>query len=653
MHSLQPSAGLARAWRFWQIGWRDLAIALLVGVLVAAASGLVLARPWSTVVAVGQRDSPYLDGFHRREYSAYYDALFRWSAPAAAIHVGGAGPLAPLTLRLHGESPEQTIQINSGQGWSEVTLRPGWQRVSLLPRADAWRGDVQVQLQAQARPDPADVRERGVVLGGMQIVGLAGEAVPAQMLWAGLSAALLTLLCSRLTNDHRWGMLAALLLGTVWLALLLLEGGSWRLLLMPYTARLTLVLLLALLLALLLSSLLRWLVGRGVVTMRPNVQRWLLMVLVAVFVLRLAGMFYPANPPTDVRFHVGRAWMVREGKFWELFWPNPGLTPLQWDSDVTIPRSPFYYVLTVPATYVPGADGPDLASMTFGSITDTLAVLLVALLVYRAGGGSRAAVCAALLAGVLPFGLRVSLSWGIFPTLLAQCLALLVLLLWLYWREQLHRWQVQVWLSVALAVAFLAYPTALLFFGSTWAVLVLWLAVRRDAAVLPTLNIGAVATAAALLIYYGWHLPSLLQQTLPVVFGAMGGSGELTAKMPSSADGLLALWQPLWQLYGLPLLLLAGGGAALVAIRLHCHRAMLWITAWCAAYVPFALASTAVPLIEKHTVYILPMLALLAGLLLGELGQRRAGRVVVWLLLALVVWQAGEMWLDIVVHGRR
>jgi hypothetical protein len=329
---------------------------------------------------------------------------------------------------------------------------------------------------------------------------------------------------------------------------------------------------------------------------------------------------------------------------------------VQWELDVTIPRSPFYYILTVPVTFLPGHYGDELGMMAFSSAVDALAAVLAAILALYAGGGGRAAVMAALLVAVLPFGLLVIVSWGIFPTLLAQCLSLLALVVWLNLRPRLHERRVMLLLAAVLALAFLSYPTALAFLGATLALLLALLALRRDAATLPTLNAVLLALVVVGVLYYGWHIPALLTSTLPTLAGEAAGTGdanEITVTLQRTID---ALWLQLADKFGALVLLLAAGGAlALLLAGPHSDRAAytrLCLLAWGVSYVPFALIDEyVVTLILKQLVHLLPLLAILGGVLLGRLARRRWGRVVAGAILALVMWQGILLELDVILNA--
>jgi hypothetical protein len=106
--------------------------------------------------------------------------------------------------------------------------------------------------------------------------------------------------------------------------------------------------------------------------------------------------------------------------------------------------------------------------------------------------------------------------------------------------------------------------------------------------------------------------------------------------------------------YGGLLLALAGGGGLLLLNRAskRADYAHLLLLAWGVAYIPFALIDEyVVTLILKQLVHILPLLAILGGLLLGKLSRRRRGLLVAGVLLALVFWQGLLTEIDHIVHG--
>lgn len=638
--------------------------ALLLGICAGLCATVALAQPWTTRLDVGGLlDSPFLQRFYAPEANA--QTSYRWSRPEAEVLLPGAGQLVPLELSLHSETPGMVVQIDAGQGLFPVTLGAGWQHVQLLSRAAPVSGDVRVLLRAPTQVSATDTRERGVALEQVALRGAGGTAPPAQAALLGLSVALLSLALG--WNRRRIGVgVAAGALATVGLGVaLLLGGGAWRMLLTVYSGRLALVLALSTLLLFALEQLLAWLTARGIIGAEAASRRGLAGVAALAFFLRYAATSYPLIYMLDIKYHLARARIMGEGRFLELFLPNQYLAPQQWRAHVTIPYSPFFYMLTFPVTYL-APPWDRLALLAFGALVDAAAVLLVALLVLRAGLGSRAAAIAALLAATIPYGLWWAVSWGLFPNLLGQCLILLAAFVWLLMARTPRRgaWG---WLAAAMTMAYLSYATSMMFLGVAWLLLLLLLAVRRDPALGPTFKAGALAALLAFALYYGWHAPALVRESLPAVMSALGGSGRFSgARAADPPPGLAQLTDILLFRYDPLLLLTALVGALLLSLRwgrraihraqhrptgasIDASRLALLMLAWVLVYPIFAFFDYYVPLVEKHALHLLPALAILAGLLLARLARYRWGRIVTLALLALVIWQGLLLGLDVIV----
>ncbi|NJO05625.1 MAG: hypothetical protein HC876_08925 [Chloroflexaceae bacterium] len=456
-------------------------LATLLGLLSLLVTMMALAQPWRTSIIVGSPfDRPYLREFYHAEYSEIHQSGFRWTQPVASVILQGLDQGTVVVLHVHGDYDGMPLGIDNGAGMQTVALRPGWQQVYLLPRVNAWNGNTFIRLNAPAQFVEGDPRARGVAVRQIDIRGNGAMPPLGQAVLLALSTALATLLMGRATHRTWMGALVGLSLALGVGAVLTLDEGYWRLTLTNYTGRLLVVLLLGGLVLLAAEWLLACLVQRGIIRLGPGARRGLAAAALLAFVMRFGAAAYPLNYNSDLPLILGRTWLVREGQLLSIFLPNPALTPVQWEMDVTIPRSPFYYIITTPVTLLPSRYGDELGMLAFSSVVDAVAVLLVGMLVLALGGNGRAAVYGGLLAAALPFGLRMMVSWGILPTLLAQCLSLLAVMVWLHLRPRLHKRWAQLVLGVCLAVAFIAYPTALVFLGTTGALLIALLALRRD-----------------------------------------------------------------------------------------------------------------------------------------------------------------------------
>lgn len=628
---------------------------LIIGIVTSLLTAIVLALPWHTHIDVGNLyDHPYLVNMHAAEFSQEHQRTFRWTRPSASIVLPGVGRLVEVTMQIHGAHPQQLVDIATAGGREtiQVSLRPGWQRLHLLAPSDVWSGDVRVSISTPAQTSLEDERERGIVLDWIDITGIFSVPPPLHVILTGFNAALATLLVAWVSRCRWVGGLVGVGLGLACIVVLAGWHGMWRLMLTSFTVRLTLALLLGWVLLIGIERLLALVAMRWGISWSVPHRRWLAGVALLAFLLRQCGMSYPLNFISDIRFTMARATMVREGELLKLFLPNPSLTPVQWDTDATIPRSPLYYMLASPLTALPGTSAR-LAVMALSSAIDALAIVCVALLIRQVGGSSRAALLGALLAATLPMGLMAAMSWGLFPTLLAQCCVLVTMVVWLRLYPSLHNRRAMLTFAALLTLAYVAYPTGLLFLGATWALLVVGLIIQRDASARPTLLAGIVAALGALFVFYGWHMPALVEKTLPTLVGRVASDGS-SHTLPGIADILSTIWTPLRAKYGALVLGLSFGGGLLVLMqhtRPRSHAKTL-LLAWLLTYLPMALASEyVVTFILKDVLYMLPVLAILGGILLGTIARRRGGMVVALAIVVFVAWQGLLFELDAIVHA--
>ncbi|MCU0492844.1 MAG: hypothetical protein MUD01_14730 [Chloroflexaceae bacterium] len=624
---------------------------------------LALAQPAVTTIAVGGTlDSPFLRNFHRPEQNA--ETSFRWSQPEAELVLPGVGSSTTVELRLTTGHPGTPVTLNGGGESLLVETGPGWNAVRLLPQAAPGSGDVAIRISAPRQSSPDDPRPRGVALSHVVLRSDGGDVPWVQAGLLGLSVALLTFTLARTSRRPALPWVAGGMACAGLLAALLLDGGAWRPYLTIYSGRLALVLLLTLLMHLAAEGLLAWLARRG--WLATAAAKPLAGLAALAFFVRLAATSYPLIFMLDPRYHLARASLIPQGRFLELFLPNQSLTPQQWNAAVTIPYSPFFYLLSFPVTYLP-QPWDRLAMLAMGAAVDGFAVLLIGCIAVLGGLGRRAAFFAALLLAIMPYGLWWAVSWGLFPNLLGQCLTLLAVAAWLRLYPRLHERRAQLLLAVTMTLAYLSYATSMMFLGVTWLLLLGLLALRRDQALGPTLRAGLWAALAATVLYYGWHVPALVSQSLPTLLGALGGSGELKGASESAAPpGLAQLIGVLpLRFDGLLLLLSACGGLLLLCgdrrretgdwgqhsalgrkaasvSRLRSPVPPLGglLLAWCLVYPIFALVDYYVPLVEKQAMHLIPAVALLGGLALAQLWRGRWGRLVASAILAFFTWQA-------------
>jgi hypothetical protein len=632
--------------------------AVAIGIFTVIAMAIVLSRPWQSLIDIGDvYDHPFVRNFYTREYSSEHEASFRWTQRSSVLVFPGVGDLAPLSMRVHGDYPGMTITVDGGTGEVPIALRSGWQHIALLPKPPSsghwWSGDRLLSITAPVQTSIEDERERGVVVDMVTLSGQRGTFPLGQPLLLGLITALATVMAGWARASMRVGGGVGIVSAVMLVVVLSWERGVFLPFVTVFSGRFALVIATSLVLGVGLQYFLRWLAAKHVIPQTEWLPRALAVAGVVAFLLRFTGMAYPLTFISDIRFSMARASMVWEGDLLDIFLPNPALTPVQWDMDVSIPRSPLYYIITSPLTALPG-NGDRLAMMAFSSGIDALSAIVIGIMLLRMGMGGRSAVVGALLTGILSFGVLTAMSWGLFPTLFAQCWVLVAMTTWLYLRPRLHHRQPWLIVTAALTIAYLAYPTALLFLGLTWGWLVILLALRRDPATLPTLWATITAIVLALLLFYGWHLPAMLGKTLPTMLervAARGGGGE-----PLQLDRIIgALWVQPYDKYSVFVLGAAAGGLLLLFahhLPPHTRDGRRMVVAWLATYPLLAWASAfVVTFILKDVLYLLPLLALLSAVLFGKLLRRRRGKIVVGAVLLSLLWQTLSIEMHAVVYG--
>lgn len=647
----------------WSFSFALTFCALFWGAIAAIVSFQSLNQAWSMSIDIGGYwDGPYLEGFYG--YERNQDGRYRWSKPISEIYLPGIGEQTKLLLRVHGGESGKTITyVEEGESQA-IQIDPGWRQLHMMPQSDWWSGDARFELHSPVQEDQ-DRRDLGFVLDDLQLVGGSAHAPIGQSSFISAIIGCATILGGWSFGRVRIGALFGAVLTVSASYLLSAEDGAWRLYLTDYTGRLLLVLSASLALAwfgrLALARL-----AQQALPISPKTQHMLLVVMVLAFFVRFAALAYPLNFPSDLRFNLSRAWMVMNGQFLELFLPNSDLTPVQWQSDITVPRTPYYYLAIAPLTSLPG-DWPELSVMALSSLIDSLAVILLGLIVLASGGNRSAASLSALCMAIHPFALVTVTSWGIYTTLLGQACVLLACFLWLIWRPHLAERRVQLGIAGAMLAAFLSHPAILLLFASLWTLFIGALLMKRDHLWKPSAFIIVYASLAAFLLYYGWHLPELIRRSLPTVFEALNGGQALNtdAKVSALEAGAGVVWPMLQEMYGNWLLSVAALGALLYVQQLWEERKVekrsleasnrsylgLLLMIWLLIYPLFAFIDARVALNYKHVLFMIIPISLLVGWFYGAIARFAAGRLLVGVSMALIAWQGITLVIDKIMYA--
>lgn len=615
---------------FWYV-----TVSLFLAVCCVIAVTYTLWLPWNYTLFIGQaNDQPFIKGFHGREQNN--TETFRWTKQNAQLVFPSLGTRATIRLRLTGKQPDDPIEIGTANHHVRVPLHLGWQNLTLHVAPDPWTGTVKLALHTTpghlANDDPRDL---GIVLNQVDVRGGGGPVAPLPGLLAGWCVFLCGLATMFFSRRLLPGIVAGVASAALLVAGLAVDGGAMRPLVAAYLWPLAAALTCAVIVAWLVRAVLLWAIRTNRLHASPNTAHMLALAALLVCFVRASAFAFPLANPIDLPFYIQRATAVRDGQVMSLFLPNTALTPTQWAVDGPVPRSPLFYILTSPLMNLPGSAG-SLSLMLVSSMLETLGALLVALIVWYATRNTWSGVFAALLYALHPLGIRLLLGWGTFSTFFAQTLALLAVVLWLYLRPTLQRRAAQLWLGLAFAAAYLAYPTGVMFLGVTWVLLVMLLVIQRDRAAVPTLIAGLYGAGIAVVLYYGWHVQAAVTKTLPALLSTTSSAAD-SITMRELFD---AIWLPLRTHQGDAALALAGLGYLLLISRLpggRARAATTAISAWALTYLPMAFVNGyVVTLILKHMAYGLPVVAAGGGIVLGSLAQRGSGgKIVAWVCIGL------------------
>lgn len=632
-----------------------LAILALVAVTLAYQVG-----GESGVRVGGGYDQPYVQGFHDRETSATQPIPYRWATDRSRILLPGAGA-RPSTLiitaapRPDGLARPVQVVVN-GIPLASFTPKPGLNDYTFPLRPEQYSyGDLTVDLIS----DPQLVAGKGStpVPYGPQITsvrvvaadggGLVKPPLRPLAAWFVIAPTLFFLL-------RRLGLRPLVASGIVLAGLAL---GAWaitaqRLDLALFAPRVAFLLVLAYALLVLTDLVVPRLFARGGVTIAPREWRILQLIFLAVLTLKLGGILYPQLFVIDQPWHNQNFEKVLHGRFLEIYRPTAGgisELPGQWGIQGQIPYPPFLYVFGLP--FYLGPLGRDLSINLWSGLLDCSRPLLIFFLACRLGASVRAGLIAAFAMGLTACTFLLH-SWGNYPTTISQWCALLFLVLLVARFRDLRRPWVFVGLLALLTVTMLLYTVTAVFIGLLLVVLLAGLAWRggpdERRQLLP---LGGLLVGASLLAFFGYYVQfigPLLADTLPAFRSGLGQGEALgIARDPFP----LYAWKYLGRLayYGvLVSLLLAPLGIWSLLRGAHDRLAGPLLAAWYAVFALFFLTGTRIDMVDKEIWFIVPAIAICAGIACDTLLRRwnpaRLTTAATGLYLAHLTWVGLALW---------
>jgi len=454
---------------------------------------------------------------------------------------------------------------------------------------------------------------------------------------------------------------------------------------------------------------------------------WLGLIFVATFVVKAAGLNHPAFVTIDHWFRVHqilRFWDTPL-QFWQQYFnvstgqtvtgQDGGSAVLgQWGLAISLPYSPLFYLFAAPFGLIWPSHDPNLLAAvnllaTWLEASSVFLIFLIACEAFREVWAEQAGLITAALYGFYPLSFLL-FSDGGYNSILAHWLTLLFVALLFKPQTQEPFWH-NLALVLTLAAALLAHTSTLLLLGSLviTSLLLAGLAakVQPRTSLLADLSFRKRPFGLILLtgfglafgLYYGWYIIPFVRDSLPAILGKLGSGniGQDRAKL--GTELLSGFWPQLWEHFRLfPFLLtllallsyvlrarskpsaLVQPGSSLQSSTFSPSRLIVncFLLAWLLVFLAFVLLDLKVNLLQKHMLFVAPLLCLGSGYslsllctaisdhpavmskLIGKLNSRKPqtekdklklGRYAAWfaysltgLLIAFMVWQGLILW---------
>ncbi len=643
--------------------WREftrppLYLLLALGLLLIALAYQVRAGAELRVdLGIGP-DQPYLSGFNGRESNKQLN--YRWSSDRSTLIVPGPGRDQgfDLVMNIIGYRPAGqlaatlTVTIRNN---TVVTLQP-------LPYPTAYTvtipvnlntaDDLAISFTSNAFSLPGDPRVLGVIFDSLTLIPSPGAGMvrlPTSVTaWLLLALLLLYLTLRHLRVGWRaaWTASAALML--VAAALLVSDRYDLTLFALPLLT----VTLCAYGMALLLPPVVAWTLTRLGAKPSEAAVRALMLIYLAAFAIKAGGMMHPQFRVLDqgLRAHQVQELIVDPAAFWDKYQHistadtsggarSDGLSLLgQWHLRVPFPYPPLAYYLLVPFGLLwPKSADTDLlitaCDTALAALASTAAFALYAL-AKRGLGSGRAGIIAAAIALFAPIS-YLHFSDGDWTYIWGGWVALVYIMAAVCLADRAHKPLPFAILSLLAAFA-LALHTATALFAAAFVPLAIvgLLVMRRQGRFgfpLWPLLASFLAGAALSLIYYGAYIVPMLTVTLPAIIAHLG-SGLGQEQRFLGRPLLVGFWPQVWAHFaawplplavaGLALLMTqrwrVGGEAVEDGVRRFCVGIII---AWAGVFALFSLADLKVNLLQRHMLFALPLLGLLAGYALVRLMQ--------------------------------
>ena len=597
-------------------------------------------------------DRFYLSGFNDGEINGKLN--FRWSQDVSLMVVPGVGrnQNLALTLGLIGSRPAgqaPAVLTVTADSTIVAVLRPppGPQTYTVtIPASVNSADDLTIYFAANAFSPPHDRRVLGVVFDTVALSQPANDGLTLPPVSTALSL-LFSLLLLYFTLGHlgvttriAWAVGVALMLLVA--AVLILDRYD----LTAFALPLLVIMLCVYGMALLLPPMVNWTLMRLGAGPSAMALRWLMLLFLLAFAIKAGGMMHPRFIMLD---HIFRAHQVQElvadpAAFWDKYQrvsaaagnsdvrTSSELSIVgQWNLPVPLPYPPFAYYLFVPFGLLwPTAHVDRLVIACNTALTVLACTMAFALyaIAKRGLGSGRAGIIAAAITLFAPLS-YLHFSDGNWPYIWGGWLAVVYIMAAVCLADRASKPLPFVILSLLAALTLTSHTAIALFMAVFVALaLVVVLLMRRRGGfgfplwpLLASFGVGALLS----LVYYGAYIWPILTVSLPAIIAHLGsGVGQDTRFYRTPP--LSGFWPQVWAHFtAWPLILAVAGLALLLVGRVAGNSvrrfALAIIIAWAGVFALFSVADLKVNLLQRHMLFALPLLGLLAGYALVRLAQ--------------------------------
>ncbi len=619
-------------------------------------------------------DNPYLVRFNDRE--ANKELNYRWSRDVSRLMVPGVGrgQSEDLSISMVGYRPV-------GAAAAVLTMTIGKQTLAVftpsavlttytatIPAALNSDDDLTISLISNAFSPPGDPRKLGVLVNALRLQANGGGGLVLPPIsysgWLLLSLLLLYLILLRLGLGWRWGW--GISVGLMLLAAVLLATDRYDLTI--FLPALGTLMISTFAMSLLVPPLASWLLGLlpnsklkpQTSNLKPDIG-WLTAIFLLAFVIKAGGMMHPQFTILDhgLRAHQVQELVADPIAFWHKYQNvtttsdqnktqgDEHLFLGQWNLQIPFPYPPTaYYVMAPVALFVPGArTNADLLL----TVCDTILVALEGTLVFalyamaRKGLDSgRAGIIAAAIASFAPIS-YLHHSDGDWTYIWGGWVGLVYIMAVVCLADRAGKPIPFIILALLAGVALISHTATALFLGAGAVILtvLLWLARRSPHTPTTTQTsnlkpqtsywplLGSFVVGGLIsLLYYGAYIGPMLGVAIPAIFGKIGSGASIGQDPHALGAPLLygffpqvwahfTAWPLLLGLAGFALLLWRGRQAASppAPMRFFTHLSVAWLI----VFALFSLADLKMNLLQRHMLFVLPLLALLSGYVLDRL----------------------------------